>query len=91
VNGFLYDSTDEAALAAGVRRIANEPELCKLIRTNARQHAENWSWAAATQQLLGFYGKAMTMPRFHKPKRASAPWMLAVKRAAIGGMKVFLS
>jgi glycosyltransferase involved in cell wall biosynthesis len=91
VNGFLYDPIDEAELVAAVRRIAKEPELCQTIRRNARRQAENWSWAAATEQLLSFYEEAIVMPPFPKPKRASAPWMLAMKRAAIGGMKVFLS
>ena len=95
VNGFLYDPDSEAGLTSGLaavaRRVVSEAGLCETMRTNARRQAEEWSWTAATKQLLGFYQEAIDMPRFEKPKPAKAPWMLAMKRAVIGGMKVFLS
>jgi glycosyltransferase involved in cell wall biosynthesis len=91
VTGLLYDPTHEGELAAAVRCIAEQPKLSHAMRKNARRQTEDWSWATATQQLLSFYEEAMAMPRFEKSKRANSPWMLAMKRAAIGGMKVFLS
>jgi glycosyltransferase involved in cell wall biosynthesis len=89
MNGFLFSTDDDLVRTA--RRVAGEVELCRSIRQLARQQAQEWSWAVSTAQLVKFYEEAIRMPRFAKPECASAPWMLAMKRAAIGGMKVFLS
>ena len=91
INGFLFDPDQRGALVHAAQRIVSEPAMCHAIRANARQQAEEWSWAAATKQLVHFYETAMAMPRFEKSARSNAPWMLAMKRAAIGGMKLFLS
>jgi glycosyltransferase involved in cell wall biosynthesis len=91
VNGLLFHPDDEGALADAARRVVMEPDLRDRMRNNARLQAEQWSWEAATRQLLRFYESAMAMPRWGKPERAKAPWMLAMKRVAIGGMKIFLS
>jgi len=61
------------------------------LRLRARQQSEQWSWSASTQQLLRFYEIAIHTPRQQKPPYANAAWMLAVKRAAVGGMKIFWS
>jgi glycosyltransferase involved in cell wall biosynthesis len=91
VNGFLFDPDREGDLARVARRVVTEPAVCDAVRANARLQAEQWSWTAATQRLLEFYESAIAMPRLKKPERAKAPWMLAMKRAAVGGMKIFLS
>jgi glycosyltransferase involved in cell wall biosynthesis len=91
VNGSLYDPDRDGDLARVACRVATEPVFCGGIRANARLQAEQWSWTAATRQLLRFYEAAMAMPRFQKSERAKAPWMLAMKRAMVGGMKIFLS
>lgn len=91
VNGFLFDPDRNGDLARVAHRIVTEPAVCDAIRANARLQAEQWSWAAATQRLLAVYESAIAMPRLKKPERANAPWMLAMKRAAVGGMKIFLS
>jgi glycosyltransferase involved in cell wall biosynthesis len=91
VNGFLFDPNQDGDLAQVARRVVAEPAFCEVLRARARRHSEAWSWAASTQQLLQFYDAAIREPRFEKPEHAKAPWMLALKRAAIGGMKLFLS
>lgn len=91
VNGFLFDPDDDRDLARAAQRVVAEPALCEALRANARHHSEQWSWAASTQQLLRFYDAAIHTPHLKKPDRAHAPWMLVMKRAAIGGLKVFLS
>ena len=91
LNGFLFDPAETGALAAVAKRAISEPELCDRIRARARQQAESWSWDASTERLVQFYEEAIEMPRFEKSAMANAPWMLAMKRAAIGGMKLFLS
>jgi glycosyltransferase involved in cell wall biosynthesis len=90
-NGFLYDPDREGDLAAMARRVVTEPAMCEIMRRKARQQAEGWNWAASTQQLVRFYESAMETPRFEKGQYANSPWMLAMKKAAIGGMKIFLS
>jgi glycosyltransferase involved in cell wall biosynthesis len=90
-NGFLFEPDREGDLARIARRLVTEPAVCETLRANARRHAEGWNWAASTRRLLEFYESATHMPRFEKPARANAPWMLAMKRAAVGGMKIFLS
>jgi glycosyltransferase involved in cell wall biosynthesis len=55
VNGYLFDPADEqGAIAATQRLLANADER-EALRHHARQEAEKWSWAAATQQLKGYY------------------------------------
>jgi glycosyltransferase involved in cell wall biosynthesis len=91
VNGFLFypDHTGDLVRIAG--QLVKEPALCEVIRINARSAAEQWSCAISTQQLLRFYEQAINAPRVGKPEHAKAPWMLAMKRATINGIKIFLS
>jgi glycosyltransferase involved in cell wall biosynthesis len=91
VNGFLFDPSREGHLTRVAQRAISEPALCEMLRGNAREQAVGWNWAESTQRLLEFYDEAICMPRFEKPAYANAPWMLAMKRAAIGSMKIFLS
>jgi len=91
VNGFLYNPECPGELWRAASRVLTETDLASGMRAKARQQAEEWNWTAATEQLLRFYEEAIDMPRFEKPAHASAPWMMAMKRAAIGGMKLFLS
>lgn len=91
VNGFLFDPEFPGDLVDVARRVVTEPAVCELLRANARQQSEQWSWAASTQQLLRFYQTAIDTPRLEKSPRANAFWMLAMKKAAVGGMKIFLS
>ena len=91
LNGFLYNPDHKGDLACVARRVVTEASHCDHIRANARRQSEEWSWAASTQQLLRFYDEAIGMPRFAKPEDSDSRWMLAVKKATVGGMKLFLS
>ncbi|MBD1910552.1 MULTISPECIES: glycosyltransferase [unclassified Leptolyngbya] len=55
VNGYLFDPEDEEGAIVATRRLLSNPEERETLRRNARQEAERWGWAAATQQLRGFY------------------------------------
>ena len=62
VNGYLFDPFEEnGAIAATQRLLANASE-CATLRHNARAEAERWGWAAATQQLQGFYQAVLSQP-----------------------------
>lgn len=55
VNGYLFDPTDaEGAIVATQRLLQNSQER-EILRRNARQEAEGWSWSAATRQLHCYY------------------------------------
>jgi len=55
VNGYLFDPTAEnGAIVATQRLLANQSER-ELLRQNARQEAERWGWAAATEGLRQYY------------------------------------
>lgn len=55
VNGYLFDPADDKGAIAATRRLLANPAEKETLRRNARQEAERWGWAAATQQLRGFY------------------------------------
>ena len=90
-NGFLFNPDRPGDLAEVARRVLAEPATCEALRAKARQQSEQWSWAASTDQLVRFYEAALNMPQLEKSASANAPWMLAMKKAAIGSMKIFLS
>jgi glycosyltransferase involved in cell wall biosynthesis len=55
INGYLFDpSQEDGAITATQRLFANSQER-EILRQNARQEAEGWGWAAATQQLRRYY------------------------------------
>jgi glycosyltransferase involved in cell wall biosynthesis len=56
VNGFLYDTNEEAIGHA--TRLLGDVALRETIRSCARLEAERWGWAAATRQLEMYYGRA---------------------------------
>jgi glycosyltransferase involved in cell wall biosynthesis len=55
VNGYLFDPSDEWGAIAATRRLLANPQERESLRTQARQEAERWGWAAATRQLQEFY------------------------------------
>ncbi len=55
VTGHLYDPGDSSGAIAAIRRILTDSTHCEALRRQARRSAEKWGWAAATQQLVGFY------------------------------------
>ncbi len=55
-NGFLFSPNDPKSAIEACRKILNLSESQKeLLRTQAREEAEKWSWAAATIQLKTYY------------------------------------
>lgn len=55
VTGHLYDPRDRSGPLSAVRRLLDDSAHREVMRRQARLDAEQWSWAAATRQLVGFY------------------------------------
>lgn len=55
INGYLFNPTDENGAIAATLNLFADPAGRQLLRENARQEAEKWGWAAATQQLRQYY------------------------------------
>ena len=55
VNGYLFDPTDEDGAISATQRLLSHQLERETLRQNARQEAERWGWAAATQQLRRYY------------------------------------
>lgn len=55
VNGYLFDPKDSKGAIAATQRLLDKRAERELLRQNARQEAERWSWAAATAQLRNYY------------------------------------
>ncbi len=64
VNGCLYepDGPDGGAgsLAAATDRLLGDASQREQLRRNARQEAERWGWAGATEQLRGYYRQVLS-------------------------------
>ncbi len=63
-NGCLYEPDDpndgsKSLIKATKRLLGNEVER-KAMRNAAREEAERWGWASATEQLRGYYQKVIT-------------------------------
>jgi glycosyltransferase involved in cell wall biosynthesis len=67
VNGCLYDPDGgdggSASLTAAVQRLLGDAAERQQLRQAARQEAERWGWASATQQLRGFYSRLLDKPQ----------------------------
>jgi glycosyltransferase involved in cell wall biosynthesis len=59
INGCLYDPDDGDSLTAAVRRLLGDPAQRRTLRLAARQEAERWGWAGATEQLRGYYRRVL--------------------------------
>jgi glycosyltransferase involved in cell wall biosynthesis len=89
-NGYLFDPSVPSDLVATVRQLLSDAAKAHEVGARAREFAELWNWAAATRRLRDFYGKAINTPR--KPKPMEKPFLeQAIKKTAIGGIKLFLS
>lgn len=55
VNGYLFDPEDSEGAITATQRLLENPQEREQLRSNARQEAERWGWAAATQQLQRYY------------------------------------
>ena len=62
VNGCLYDPDDATSLISAVTRLLGDAAERRQLRQAARQEAERWGWAGATEQLRGYYRKVLGRP-----------------------------
>ena len=60
-NGVLFAPGDAAAAATAVRRLLDDSIARELIRLAARREADRWTWAAATEDLRGWYRRALEL------------------------------
>ena len=63
VNGFLYDPDKEGSLTTAVANLLGETDTRRALRRAAREEAERWGWAAATEQLRGYYRQVLGQRR----------------------------
>ena len=54
-NGCLYDPDDPPSLIAAVNTLLGDQEARCALRVSAREEAERWNWAGATDQLKRYY------------------------------------
>lgn len=55
VNGYLFEPDDPNGAIAATKSLLEATQIREQLRHNARQEAEQWGWAAATQQLRNYY------------------------------------
>jgi glycosyltransferase involved in cell wall biosynthesis len=55
INGYLFDPMDEYGAIVATQRLLANPAEREILRHNARQEAERWSWSSATRQLQHYY------------------------------------
>ena len=60
-NGFLFAPGDAASASAAVRTVLEDPMARELIRVAGRREAERWTWAVATEDLRGWYMRAIEL------------------------------
>jgi glycosyltransferase involved in cell wall biosynthesis len=58
-NGCLYDPDDPNSLIRAVERLLGDSARRSELRQAARQEAERWGWAGATEQLRGYYRQVL--------------------------------
>ncbi|MFN9872953.1 MAG: glycosyltransferase family 4 protein [Cyanobacteriota bacterium] len=63
VNGFLYDPDQEGSLTAAVANLLGAADTRHALRLAAREEAERWGWAAATEQLRSYYRQVLGQRR----------------------------
>ncbi|MFM7394056.1 MAG: glycosyltransferase family 4 protein [Cyanobium sp.] len=63
VNGFLYDPDELGSLTTAVANLLGEADTRSALRLAAREEAERWGWAAATEQLRGYYRQVLGQRR----------------------------
>ncbi len=62
-NGCLYDPDDPDSLVAAVNALLGDQGARRTLRASAREEAERWNWAGATEQLRGYYAKVVQPPK----------------------------
>lgn len=67
--GLLVAPGDAEALAAGIARVLDEPELRDRLARNGRLEAERWSWRASTKALVERYHQAIRVESLSRQAR----------------------
>ncbi|MGB2924849.1 MAG: glycosyltransferase [Limnothrix sp.] len=62
-NGYMFDPADIDGAVKATQRLLAVKEEREMMRVNARLEAEKWGWAAATQQLRGYYQQVLEKTR----------------------------
>lgn len=60
VNGYLFDPKDPKGAITATQKLLQARSERELLRDKARQEAECWGWAAATQQLRDYYQQVLS-------------------------------
>lgn len=68
----LVNPHDVDAIAAGIRRVLDEPGLAERLRAGGRAHAASFSWRRAAQETLVAYERAVQDPRSSSRRRRTA-------------------
>jgi len=58
-NGCLYDPDQPGSLVDAVQRLLGDQDQRSRLRLAARQEAERWGWAGATEQLRSYYRQVL--------------------------------
>jgi phosphatidylinositol alpha-mannosyltransferase len=59
VHGLLVHPKDHRALAAGIARVLDNPELARALAGNARTHAELYSWDNVARRVMSYYERLL--------------------------------
>ncbi|MFC1794121.1 glycosyltransferase family 4 protein [Planctomycetota bacterium] len=59
-NGLIVEQDNVEEIAKAVKRLADDPELCKQMSTAARKQAEKFDWANVAQSYIEQYRKIIT-------------------------------
>lgn len=58
-NGIVVDSPDAGAIAMGIKKLADEPEVYKQMSLNAVEQAQKFTWQGTAQQYFDCYSKIL--------------------------------
>ncbi|MFM9047399.1 MAG: glycosyltransferase, partial [Cyanobium sp.] len=58
-NGCLYDPDQPESLVSAVQMLLGDQDTRRTLRRAAREEAERWGWASATEQLRSYYAKVV--------------------------------
>ena len=54
-NGIIVEPANAGSIAAAVKKLADDPQLCRQMSLAARKRAEQFSWSRAAEQYLALY------------------------------------
>ncbi len=59
VNGYLFEPDDPNGAITATKSLLEATQIREELRLNARHEAEQWGWAAATNQLQNYYRRVL--------------------------------